>query len=191
MGNYRAFKAFNVLQVAGSSNIHFLRLDMSAKTSMECKIQHFPVSMSSSRHSQPQTLQYVVYTGSINIYYIYNILRQHYVYIYIQLNIHTVMHPHLQQVTGIPEALHENIQGLPRNIIEIPYIDSTYFIVSPYYPSNGGFLKWGYPQSSPIYRIFHDINQPAMGVPPFLWNPPIFSQLHMFDFRRRTRVPAL
>ena len=29
---------------------------------------------------------------------------------------------------------------------------------------NGGFPKWGYPQSSSIYRwIFHEINHPAIG----------------------------
>ena len=50
---------------------------------------------------------------------------------------------------------------------------------------NGGFPKWGYPQSSSIYRwIFHEINHPAIGVPIFMeppkwanlryqtWNPP-------------------
>ena len=37
---------------------------------------------------------------------------------------------------------------------------------------NGGFLKWGYPQFSSIYRwIFHEISQPASGVPLFVETP--------------------
>ena len=37
---------------------------------------------------------------------------------------------------------------------------------------HGGFLKQGYPQSSSIYRgIFHEIDNPAIGVPPWPWKP--------------------
>ena len=40
----------------------------------------------------------------------------------------------------------------------------------------GGFLKWGYPQIIHFNVIFHEINHPAIGVPPFvetlivIWN---------------------
>ena len=35
----------------------------------------------------------------------------------------------------------------------------------------GGFHIWGYPQSSSIFIGFPIINHPAIGVPPWLWNP--------------------
>ena len=35
-------------------------------------------------------------------------------------------------------------------------------------PSNQGFLEWWYPQFSSMYKwIFHEINNPALGVPHF------------------------
>jgi len=39
--------------------------------------------------------------------------------------------------------------------------------------SNGGFLKWGYPQIIHLkLKRFGIINHPAIGVPPFFWKPP-------------------
>ena len=44
----------------------------------------------------------------------------------------------------------------------------------------GGFLKWRYPQFLSIYRwIFHEINNPAMGIPP---------SYHDEDFRHLRRA---
>ena len=41
-------------------------------------------------------------------------------------------------------------------------------------PKQGGFLKWGYPQFSSIYKwIFHEINQPFFGIP-YLWKPLLY-----------------
>jgi hypothetical protein len=39
---------------------------------------------------------------------------------------------------------------------------------------DGGFLKWVYPQIIHFERSFHfhEINYPAIGVPPWLWKPP-------------------
>ena len=36
---------------------------------------------------------------------------------------------------------------------------------------NGGFLKWGYPQSSSISMEISTLNHPAIGVAPFMEPP--------------------
>ena len=41
------------------------------------------------------------------------------------------------------------------------------YYCSRFVASDGGFLKRGYPQIIYSYGIFHEINHPAMGVPPF------------------------
>jgi hypothetical protein len=48
----------------------------------------------------------------------------------------------------------------------------------------GGFLKWGYPQIIHVYRIFHEIHHPAIGVSQHLyhvWIPHVYIYNHIYN----------
>ena len=61
-------------------------------------------------------------------------------------------------------------------------------------PQYGGFLKWGDPQIIHFSRIFHEISQPAIGVPPFMEASICLPSIALSDWtknlRRRRGTPC-
>ena len=102
--------------------------------------------------------------------FIYNIIYYN-IYILCQLRVaHDPLLLCLRQIPILTAKIHPTI----------PWISTTNRKKTSF--SNGGFLKWGYPQIIHFCLGFSMINHPAIGVTPFMETPfHIFHDGHTFE----------